>query len=740
MRKVFLLLITIIYIFAIEFTKQEKEFLKNNPVIYISAMSYWPVDKNGKSLHIKYLNLLNKYGHLNLQPVYYQYWSDGFNDAKNGITDGIMAVSFSKKREKYFFFTKAYNYTPYYLIVNKNSKIHSIEDIKGKNIFIAQNSILREVFKNKDFNIINVQHPYKKLANNEIDGMFVFYIPKTKYINSFRIIKTFVDKSGEEHMGISKKYPELYSIIQKVIKVIPYSEIEKIRESVYEKRIIAQDLLTPEIKISDYIKIQDIILVLLVSIALMIIFYLFFSKKFLQLSLKKFLISIFVFDVLVLGFIVYEVLVYNYYSNKILQIKSKSFNALFLVDSIEYSIHNLQYNFLRKILKHRGDVKKLFYNRELKADNLLVNNKPLKEYLNTKYFTSQELVSLAYIRKLIDEIIYIYKDLLNKKVDISIYRQKFLYIYDEIFRVKNIIKSINNKEIAIIKNKLKYQFLLLVFSVVLFIVESILLFVLIKKKIYKPIAYLGNVIKESKKGHLVNKRVIYKDEIGELIDEFFSLYQELHHKIIELEKHKKDLEHKIEREVEKRVFQEQVLLKQAKLALMGEMIDAIAHQWKQPLNTISLSVQLLELELEENSNLDKKYLQDFIASLSFQIKYMLDTLNVFRSFFRDNKQKEIICMKDTISKVLVLLKDDLYQNNIDVEVNIGIDFCIKGIKNEFEHLLVAIITNAKDIFIERGIKQRKITINTRHDEDFYYLEIIDNAGGIPKSIIDNIFE
>jgi signal transduction histidine kinase len=260
---------------------------------------------------------------------------------------------------------------------------------------------------------------------------------------------------------------------------------------------------------------------------------------------------------------------------------------------------------------------------------------------------------------------------------------------------------------------------------------------MIRKKIYKPLDYLIGMIRDYKNGKKIKKEFFYEDEVGEMIQEFISLQTQLDKKIEELNQHKNNLEQEVKKEVEKRIFQEEILLKQSRLALMGEMIDVIAHQWKQPLNTISLSTQLLKLD---KNDINEKYILNFADNISIQVAHMIETLEEFRGFFRENKHPEVVCMEKVVKKVLVLLQDELMRNSIKIEMQIDEDFCIKGSFNEFEHLLITLLTNAKDIFKERNIKDKKIIIKTHAIDEFYYLEVIDNAGGIPEAIIDKIFE
>ena len=736
MKKLFLILIFTSLIFGIEYSKKEQQFLKNHPVIYISAMTYWPVDKNGESFHTNYIKLLNKYGHINLQPVFYQHWENGFDDAKKGITNGIMALSYSKQREKWFFFTKTYNYHPYYLIVNKNSDIYSLQDLKNKTIAIAKNSILREVFKNPDFKIISTKHAFKKIINNQLDGIMLFYVNDINK-NKYRIIKVFIDKNGEEHIGINKKYPELYSIISKIMKTIPYNEIESIRNHVY-KKIKIEKVFTPKITLKDLITKKDILFLSIFSIGLIIIIFLVLTRKFLNFQMKNFFISIFIFNSFIIGFIIYEILVFNFYSNKILEIKSKSFNSIYLISELEDSIINLNHIFLNKYSKQHANIKKLFKHHTIKADNLLINKKTLKYLINHSKFTSLELTHIATIKNQIEKLLKLQQEVLNNKTNIQIYKQQYILVINYFKKIKQLIKKENLTEIKMIQEKLKYQFLLLIFSAILFIIESIFVFIMIKKKLYNPITYLTNIIQMYKKGkNITKKEYQYKDEIGDMIDEFISLQHQLNQNLNELKQHKKTLEKQVKEEVDKRIYQEKILLKQSRLALMGEMIDAIAHQWKQPLNAISLHLEILNLDKE---NIDKHYIEKFIHDINLQMQHMISTLTEFRNFFRDDKEKELVCIKDVIDNSLILLKDELIKNKIEIKKDIQKNFCIEAIKTELEHLIITLITNAKDIFNERNIQNRYINIKSYEDDTYFYLEIIDNAGGVPEDIKDKIFD
>ncbi|WP_456479353.1 ATP-binding protein [Nautilia sp.] len=732
MKKIVFLCLFAYFLFALKYTSEEKRFLKSHPVIYFSAMEYWPVDENGNSIHTNFIGLLNRYGNLNIQPIYFKYWSEGFNAAKEGKTYGIAALSRSKKREKYFYYTPPYNYNPYYLIVKKGSDIHSFKDLKNKRVFVAKNSIIRELLKNKKIFLTYTKNPYKDLMRGKIDAVLTFYMPKTGFVKNLKVTKVFIDTSGEEHIGICKKYPVLYSVVLKAFKAIPYDEIEKIKEKYYFNPMPPVNVITPETTLKDLINPADVVLLFSTILFLFVIVYLFITRKYLNLKLKKFLMGIFTIEAFILAMIVYEIVMLNYYSNKILQVKSRSFNELFLTDKISESVFELNDAFIRKIKNRQTSYYALFAGKR-NADGLKVLDKTLSYYLSPEFFHPSVLSKIAKIKIILNNLITLQDKVMKNLADISIYDSSFGYIMDQIKLIRNYIKNENDKEISLIKDKIKYQFLLFMAIALIFVLSNILLFIMIKKKIYKPITYLITTIQKHKKGISAGREYFYNDEMGILIKEFFSLQKQLGETIKALKEHKKNLEKEVKEEVRKRTCQEEVLLKQSRLALMGEMIDAIAHQWKQPLSLINL--YLYRLKKEKNGNIE-----EISNDIKAQITHMVNTLNEFRNFFKDDKQKELICISTVVNNTMLLLKDDLIKNGIKVYISLEPDFCIMGISNEFKHLLITIIINAKDVFNEKNIKDRKIKISTREDENFYYLGIEDNAGGVPENIKDKIFD
>eukprot|EP01029_Cantina_marsupialis_P005232 TRINITY_DN15658_c0_g2_i1.p1 TRINITY_DN15658_c0_g2~~TRINITY_DN15658_c0_g2_i1.p1 ORF type:complete len:316 (+),score=37.86 TRINITY_DN15658_c0_g2_i1:486-1433(+) len=207
----------------------------------------------------------------------------------------------------------------------------------------------------------------------------------------------------------------------------------------------------------------------------------------------------------------------------------------------------------------------------------------------------------------------------------------------------------------------------------------------------------------------------------------------------ELDEYKNNLELKVEEEIKKREENERLLLEQSKFAAMGEMIDAIAHQWAQPLSLLKMRLSMMDFDFE-NGEVDKKYILDLQQKSYTIIEHMNNTLNEFRTFFKQTKDIESFKIKQMIEKVLLLVKDEFIKHLITIELEVIDDFEIIAIENEFKHILLNIINNSKDAFLSNNIKDKKIVIKTYKNKNENIIEINDNAGGIEENIINDIFK
>ncbi len=229
----------------------------------------------------------------------------------------------------------------------------------------------------------------------------------------------------------------------------------------------------------------------------------------------------------------------------------------------------------------------------------------------------------------------------------------------------------------------------------------------------------------------------------------------------QLEDLTRNLEVRIEEEIGRRRKNEQLMIQQAKLAAMGEMLGAIAHQWRQPLNTLGLCVQNIK-DSYLYGVLDQGYLDTTVGQAMEQIGHMSSTIDDFRTFFQPDKERIAFDTIQAVGEVLALFAAQLKAYDIAVTINCRacgmtsdldhpVESCtakmVVGYKNEFEHVILNLLTNAKDAICERR-EQGGMTVEESGLIAFEFLDndhtlviqVNDNGGGVPDSLIERIFE
>ncbi len=219
-----------------------------------------------------------------------------------------------------------------------------------------------------------------------------------------------------------------------------------------------------------------------------------------------------------------------------------------------------------------------------------------------------------------------------------------------------------------------------------------------------------------------------------------SLESQVSERTQELDDLNKDLDKKIKDEVVKRQKQEALLIHQSRLAAMGEMIGAIAHQWRQPLNALGLVQQNLQFRYQ-TGKLDDNYMNQSMEKSGRLIHKMSTTIDDFRNFFKPNKHIEPFNIKFIILSTVELLEAQLKNNNIKLEINCDDNLIINGFQGEFSQVILNLVNNAKDALVELNPAQPMINITvTDNCNGMVTINVKDNGGGIPEAIIDKIYD
>jgi len=193
---------------------------------------------------------------------------------------------------------------------------------------------------------------------------------------------------------------------------------------------------------------------------------------------------------------------------------------------------------------------------------------------------------------------------------------------------------------------------------------------------------------------------------------------------------------KVKEEVLKQKKQETFLLRQYRMASMGEMIDTIAHQWRQPLMQSNIILFNMQEELE-NEKISKKYLLNKTDEIVTLNRYMSHTIDDFRKLLSDNKKKEACVIETCIVEVLALMKGSF--KDVTIEMSKG-EHTIHTYKNEFAQVCIILLSNSVEIFAQREISNPTIDIDVAEEEDALVITFTDTGGGIDAEHLEKLFD
>ena len=205
----------------------------------------------------------------------------------------------------------------------------------------------------------------------------------------------------------------------------------------------------------------------------------------------------------------------------------------------------------------------------------------------------------------------------------------------------------------------------------------------------------------------------------------------------------RNLEKRVAKEVCKNREKDRFLFQQSRLASMGEMIGNIAHQWRQPLSELSITLykakKIYMTETEHLSHHDA-----FLLSYNHAkdvIKKMSKTIEDFRHFFNPDRVREHFFIKDAVNEMLRIMKETIRKYHLNIDVVYQKNTSIDGFISEFTQVLMNLLNNSKDAFESKQMKQREISFVIDADaQSNAVITYHDNAGGIKEDIIDKIFD
>jgi len=393
-------------------------------------------------------------------------------------------------------------------------------------------------------------------------------------------------------------------------------------------------------------------------------------------------------------------------------------------DSYKINIQNTLSEFEKNNLNYEQTLE------VLKIANEIID-KNWSEYKNNSYSTKTDFVT-NYIQKHFSNKNY-YKNELIKNLNIQNVDDKM----NKILHYLNNIKEKNDKEY---------------FTNLNFEIDAILI-------------YLGSLVNYDLNLAINEKRdtdnifhlitifsfisiflvVLFTIILSLFITVHFRRIHDLQEKIVEdktkeLKELNANLELKISQEVSKNRKKDIIMFQQARFASLGEMLNNIAHQWRQPLGSISMIIQSFQTKMRLNK-LSLDFVEQKVADALLLAQNMSNTLDDFKNFFSPNRSKNSFFIKDCVENSIELSKYFLNKENIKVDLIVKQNVKIYSFENELSHVFLNIISNSKDALINNISKDnRVIRVIVNSKKNFVFVNISDNGGGIPPLIMPKIFE
>ena len=247
-----------------------------------------------------------------------------------------------------------------------------------------------------------------------------------------------------------------------------------------------------------------------------------------------------------------------------------------------------------------------------------------------------------------------------------------------------------------------------------------------------------------KYNQILDFEILQNTFIGIFLIAFYFLY-----KHVLLKKYNQTLELRIQEEVQKNREKDMQMLHQSRMAQMGELISMIAHQWRQPLNSIAATVlnvqthiDLNKFDFKENKSREKlaEFTSNQFNNIDFYLSSLSETLDDFRNFYKPNKKAEMMSVGKPIQTALTIIKSSLSSNNITLIEKYNSNLELFLFKNELIQVFLNLLENSQDSFKDNPNVNSTITIETNDLDNGISIEFSDNASSIDEEIVEKIFE
>ena len=196
----------------------------------------------------------------------------------------------------------------------------------------------------------------------------------------------------------------------------------------------------------------------------------------------------------------------------------------------------------------------------------------------------------------------------------------------------------------------------------------------------------------------------------------------------------------LKQQLEELTQKDKLLTMQSKQAVMGEMISMIAHQWRQPLSSVTLNISNFQVKRVLNAEVSDEELDRVLNNISDTAVYLSDTINDFQTYFHPQKELKKTDVVNLVQKAINFTLPRVKDTNIEIKIDVEKPIIITTYVNEIIQVLLNILNNAIDELIEMKVQNPKVVVYILNEEDNVLIEVHDNAGGIHEDNFESIFE
>ena len=230
-----------------------------------------------------------------------------------------------------------------------------------------------------------------------------------------------------------------------------------------------------------------------------------------------------------------------------------------------------------------------------------------------------------------------------------------------------------------------------------------------------------------------------KDEIGTLINTFAAMRDQVQATQQSLRQLNEHLEQRVQEELAKNREKDHMLIQQSRLAAMGEMVHNIAHQWRQPLNALSLLVRNIKDDYDFKA-LTPEVMDQSVADAQRLLGRMSTTIDDFRDFFRPEKEMTQFDVSHAVEEAVFIMQGTLKSHGIELVEKLAPGVEAEGFPSQFAQAVLNILANAKEEILARKVASGRIEIELQRQGETVLLSVSDNAGGIAPEILPKIFD